>query len=268
MSSQHLSVGIVGCGTIGVELARFVDFHEGLRVAALCDADKHIVEALAAEVRGPEAQVLELDDLIARSDLIVEAANADVARRIIGHPKFDQPGKKLLVMSSSGLLESMDCVQLLRYCELFVPSGAIAGLDAIKAVAGRIRSLRLTTTKPPRALEGAPYVIDEGIELAAVQSPTTIFAGGLTEVVRGFPKNVNVAATLFLASRFSDIRVEVVADPAAATNIHEIVCEGEFGTITAKTANRPSANPKTSYLAVLSAQRLLTAMVERAHVGT
>jgi aspartate dehydrogenase len=46
----------------------------------------------------------------------------------------------------------------------------------------------------------------------------------------------------------------VIADPGAERNSHEVVAAGAFGKLTAVTENVPSpANPKTSYLASLSA---------------
>ena len=94
-----------------------------------------------------------------------------------------------------------------------------------------------------------------------------IFDGSLKEAIDGFPKNINVAATLFLASKFKDIRVKIVADPNAKTNIHGISCEGDFGKISIKTDNLPSSNPKTSYLAVLSAMQELRNIENNVRIG-
>ena len=46
-------------------------------------------------------------------------------------------------------------------------------------------------------------------------------------------------------------------DPNVKFNTHEIFCEWECGKITIKSENMPSKNPKTSYLAVLSAIQIL-----------
>jgi aspartate dehydrogenase len=131
-----------------------------------------------------------------------------------------------------------------------------------------LRSLRLRTTKPPRGLAGAPYVVANAIDLDALTVATTIFEGSVADAVRGFPSNVNVAAVLSLAGEGVDVRVSVVADPASTTNIHEIEAGGDFGTFTVRLDNLPSpANPKTSALAPLSALAMLRRLTQSLWVG-
>ena len=263
-----LKIGIVGCGGIGLELARFVHQHPAFTLRAITDVEPEPVRRLLAELQPETCQAVELSNLVDAVDIVVEAANKDAAGSILMHQRLDVPGKKLFLLSTSALLEHSDRVKQLKHCEVYLPSGAIAGLDAIKAVAGHISALTLTTTKPPAGLAGAPYVLETGIDLAGLSAATTIFSGDLAEAVRGFPKNVNVAATLFITSGFDDIKVTVIADPAATSNQHEVVCEGDFGTITIRAENRPSANPRTSLLAALSAKRTLGGVVEKVHAGT
>lgn len=263
-----LKVGIVGCGNIGLELARFVHQHSAFTLHAVSDVAPDPIRRLLDEVQPDRFETLEMADLVDAVDLVVETANKQAAAAILAHPRLDKPGKKLFLLSTSALLENSDRVKQLKHCEVFLPSGAIAGLDAIKAVAKHISSLTLTTTKPPAGLAGAPYVVEAEIDLDGLRAATTIFSGGLADAVRGFPKNVNVAATLFAASSFEDLQVKVIADPDAILNKHEVVCNGDFGTITIRAENKPSANPRTSLLAILSAKRTLGGMVETIHVGT
>jgi aspartate dehydrogenase len=154
---------------------------------------------------------------------------------------------------------------------LYVPSGAIAGLDAIKgAMLGRVFKVTLTTRKSPRALEGAPYVVKKGIDLGALKEPTTIFSGSAEEAVPAFPANINVAAALSLAGIGADkTLVRIIADPACDKNIHEIEVEGDFGRLVTRMENVPSPhNPKTSYMAALSAIGLLQRITASLVVGT
>ena len=96
-----------------------------------------------------------------------------------------------------------------------------------------------------------------------------IFEGSALEAVKAFPANVNVAATLFLAAEGSEVWVNVVADPGIHVNRHEIEVEGDFGRISTKVENVPSPkNPKTSYLAALSAIATLRSIVEPVKIGT
>ena len=99
-------------------------------------------------------------------------------------------------------------------------------------------------------------------------SAKIIFEGNLSDAVNGFPQNINVAATLFLASRFEDIKVKIIADPNTKYNTHEIKATGDFGIIKSVTQNLPSKNPKTSYLALLSAIQAIKSLKNNVKIGS
>jgi aspartate dehydrogenase len=154
--------------------------------------------------------------------------------------------------------------------KVYLPSGAISGLDGLKSARiGGLSRITLTTTKNPRGLQGAPFIQEKGIDLSALAGPTLIFQGSALDAVKAFPANVNVAATLFLAAGESDVQVNVVADPEIQINRHEILVEGDFGRISTRVENIPSpSNPKTSYLAALSAIATLRSIIEPVKIGT
>ena len=135
---------------------------------------------------------------------------------------------------------------------------------------GGLTSVRLTTTKPPAALEGAPYIIEKGLRLAEFTGETVIFEGTARDAIRGFPQNVNVAVTVsFAALGLDQTQVRVITGPGITTNSHELVVEGAFGRMVTRTENVPSPqNPKTSYLAVLSACAMLNEILNPVKVGT
>jgi aspartate dehydrogenase len=74
-----------------------------------------------------------------------------------------------------------------------------------------------------------------------------------------YPQNANVAAAVALAGLgFDATEVELVADPDAPGNIHEIVAEGVAGRLAIQLQGKASrTNPKTSALAALSVARAL-----------
>ena len=147
---------------------------------------------------------------------------------------------------------------------MYVPSGAIAGIDAIRSVKHLLDSVTLTTTKSPKALAGAPFFETSKIKLDSITKSTAIYEGTAAEAVRKFPANVNVAAVLSLAGIGADkTRVKIVADPQSTMNQHEIVAAGSFGEIIVRVNNVPSpGNPKTSFLAVLSAIECLRSICD------
>jgi len=267
-----LKVGVVGCGTIGGEICKAID--EGVVQATLVgisDVDFAKAETLAGSLKH-SVPVMALAGVIEASDLVVEAASKAAAPVIIRSAL--ERSRDVLVMSVGGLLEcAAELVELAKRQgrRLYVPSGAIAGLDAIKgAMMGRVSKVTLTTRKPPRALEGSPYIVEKGIDLKALKEPTIIFAGSAREAVPAFPANINVAAALSLAGIGADkTEVRILADPGCDKNIHEIEAEGEFGKLFARMENVPSPhNPKTSYMAALSAIGLLRRITASLVVGT
>lgn len=260
--------GIIGCGNIGTELALFIDKRKDFELKYLFDINKDNLNNLIKKLKNSNPKFTSFDSLIKNSDLIIEAANKEAVKKILKNKNLDKGNKKLLVMSTSGLFESASLLKKIKNCGIYLPSGAIAGLDAIKAVSGKISSLALTTTKNPKGLANAPYIIKNNINLDKVKTKKIIFDGSLKEAVTGFPKNINVAATLFLASKFNNIKIKIIADPKTKTNTHEIVCKGDFGKLNLVAENLPSKNPKTSYLAILSAIQVLKNISDKVQVGS
>jgi aspartate dehydrogenase len=263
-----VKVGIIGCGNIGTELAIFVNKSRDFDLEYLCDVNSNNAEELEKRFKNNKPSIVSIGDLITNSELIIEAAGKDAVKDILNTIDLDQPGKKLLIMSTGGIVEDLNLFNKIKNCNIYLPSGAIAGLDAIKAVSGEISSLELITTKPIQGLKDSSFIIKNNINLDKIKTKKTIFEGNLKEAIEGFPKNINVAATLFLASKFKNLKIKIIVDPKAKTNNHEIICKGSFGTITAKTENLPSKNPKTSYLAVLSAIQAIRNIKDNVKIGS
>jgi len=207
-------------------------------------------------------------------DLVIEAASQEAVRQYAS--KVLEAGKDLMIMSVGALVESELTEEIRRSThstgkKMYIPSGAIAGIDGIKAaVIGRVKHVTLTTRKPPTGLIGAPYFKQSRMNPNELEEPTVIYEGPVLEACRLFPANVNVAATLSLAGIGPEkTKVRVVADPTIKRNIHEINVKGEFGELRICAKNVPSLdNPKTSYLAALSAIATLRKITEFMLVGT
>jgi aspartate dehydrogenase len=212
-----------------------------------------------------------LAELIKHSDLIIEAAGAKVVPGVVDGAIAC--GKDVMIMSAGGLLmhPRLLAKAQVRGIRLFVPSGAIAGLDALKAAKiGTIYSVTLTTTKPIKGLAGAPYIAAHNINLNTIKKERVIFKGSARKAVAAFPQNINVAAILSLAGIGPEkTEVCIVASRRVKRNIHTIEIKGDFGTIRSCAENVPSEiNPKTSALAMLSAVAMLEGMIDSRHIGT
>lgn len=126
--------------------------------------------------------------------------------------------------------------------KVVVPSGAIAGLDLITAIASYVEEITITTTKSPKSLG-----------MSEINDPVTVFSGSAGEAIKKYPKNINVAVTLSLAVQdFSKVKVQIVADPKATSNAHHIQVNATTGTYGFQIQNNTSNNPGTSLLAPLS----------------
>ena len=269
---RKIKVGIIGCGTIGSEIARTCQsgLRDRISLIGICDLNEERVGALEKTLK-KKVPALSLAGLVKKADLVIEAASAKISADIL---KRAIAGKKdILIMSIGGLLGNEDLLDKAQEAgiKVYLPSGALCGIDGLKsASAGRIDSVMLTTRKPPKGLEGAPYIEENNIDLSLIKEETVIFDGTANEAVNGFPQNVNVAAILSLAGvGGANTRVRIVTSPDYTKNIHEVEIRGESGVIITRTENVPSkVNPKTSQLAVFSAIATLTGATNTVRMGT
>ena len=156
-------------------------------------------------------------------------------------------------------------------CCLYLPSGGVVGIDGLKAARiGKIHRAMITTRKPPQGFEDAPYVIKHGIKLKNLKEEKVLFEGNAIAAVKGFPKNINVSATLSLAGiGAKKTKVRIIATPHMLVNVHEIYVVGDFGSFYTRTENFPSEqNPRTSRLAMLSAIATLERILKNVKIGT
>jgi aspartate dehydrogenase len=216
--------------------------------------------ALLVEKLTNKPEIVENSHLLSSNplDIVVEAASQDAVRD--AGLSILQNKKDLLIMSVGALLDESVYDILSDACKdfkktIYLPSGAIAGLDGIKSVKDELESLSITTTKHPRSLKGAKFFETSDINLDEINSSTVIFEGTAREAVSLFPTNINVAALLSLTGIGSErTNVKIVADPNTDKNTHHIEAEGKFGKMTFTIENYPDENnPKTSRLAILSA---------------
>jgi len=272
---KKLKIGIVGCGAIGSSLAKAIveDFGSDARLCALHDLERNKARSLSQKVvKSTAIAVDNLKELIARSELIIEAASAKVSWDIARNVLF--MGKDVLIMSVGGVITRLKQLTILsraNNARVYIPSGAICGIDALKAAnIGKVKRVVLTTTKNPLSFKGVKYIEHKRINLDKIKKDKILFCGKACAAVKYFPQNINVAALLSLAGIGADkTEVKIIASPQVTKNIHEISIESVAGNISTRTENilHPD-NPKTSYLAVLSAISTLKQILQPVRIGT
>ena len=253
-----MKVGIIGCGAIAnIITTSIVPENNGIDIAYFFDKDIERAENLASLAGG--VAVLSLEDMLDDVDLILECAAPFSVKAYA--PTILERGIDMIVMSIGALMDvefykELEELAKKHDARIHLPSGAIVGLDGIKAVAKfGLKEVTLTTRKSPKSLG------------KDIDTEEVLFEGKASEAVKEFPLNINVAATISLACQ-KDIDVKIIVDPKVDRNVHEIVVKGDFGEFKTRTANLPcEANPKTSMLAALSAIRLLKSFNETISVG-
>jgi len=265
-----LTVAIGGLGAIGLAVARRLDAGvDGLRLVAVSAKD-HAKAAANISTFHTRPEIVEIDAL-AQADIVVEAAPASIFEAI-ALPAIAS-GRIFVPSSVGALLPRMHLVEQARAsrARIIVPTGALLGLDAVRACAeGAVESITIETRKPPRGLVGAPYLQRNGIDVLAITTPTVIFEGNAFDAAAGFPANVNVAAALALAGIGPQrTTVRIWADPTVDRNIHTIRVEAEAARLTMTVENVPSeANPRTGKLTPLSVLACLRGLTATLKVGS
>ncbi len=261
-----LNVAIAGLGAIGLRLANMIDTGavQGVRLSAVSARDLARAEQRVASLKDPP-HVMTLRELPAHANIIVECAPASVFTEI-AKPAIEQ-GRTFMPLSVGALLDHMDLVDEAVHtgARIIVPTGALIGLDTVRAMAvGEIEEVRLETRKPPAGLEGAPYLEKNGIDVSNLTEAKRVFQGNARAAAKAFPANVNVAAALALAGVGPErTKVEVWADPGVNRNHQTVTIRSDSGEATMTIANIPSAeNPRTGRVvaqSVIAALRRFTA---------
>jgi aspartate dehydrogenase len=219
---------------------------------------------------GIAAAIVPLSELGRRADVVVECLPA-AAFRAVAEPAIDAR-RIFMPLSVGALLDHFDLVARAERsgARIIVPTGALLGLDAVRAAAeGNIRSVTMITRKPPGGLEGAPYLIAHKISVAGLTEPLKVFDGTAREGARGFPANVNVAAALSLAGIGPDrTRLQIWADPTITRNTHRIEVDSDVARFSMTIEGIPSANPRTGRIVPLSTIAALRGLVSELKVGT
>lgn len=257
-----MRIGLIGTGTIGTflldELNRkhsINDYH----ITAVFDERTKSEATLQEQARTYDFTYHScIEQFLAEPiDVVVECANIAVvekfARDIVKQ-------KSLLIISigalvSTNLLKDLQSLSKQSHKKVYLPSGAIGGLDVIRSahVLNALDAVDLITTKPAHALTDEP-----------IQQCTTLYSGPAKEAIQKFPKNANVAITLSMAGiGMEQTNVTIMADPEVTTNTHRVEATGDFGSLSLTLNNLPSpTNPKTSYLTSLSIVSALKSLNE------
>lgn len=266
-----LRVGVAGLGAVGLEVARrLIDGAvPGLVLTAVAVRDADKARRVLPQV-GDMIALRTATALADDCDIVVECLPPTLFREV-ALAAIDK-GRIFMPLSVAQLLENPDLIERAKAkgARIIVPTGALLGLDAVRAAAeGTIHSATMVTRKPPAGLEGAPYLRDHNISVAGLKEPKKVFDGTAREGARGFPTNVNVAAALSLAGIGPDkTKLEIWADPTVTRNTHTITVDADAMRFTMTIENVPSENPRTGKSVAPSTIAALRGLVSELKVGS
>ncbi|NQD67098.1 aspartate dehydrogenase [Bacillus haikouensis] len=261
-----MKLGLIGCGNIGEFLLQAINIDgllPGGKIVSIYGRREEVASEIAEKYGAQPYH--DVDSLLhSNVDLVIEAATIEAAKE---HSlKVLEGGKDLLLSSIGVMVDATFEASVREICQknnvaVFLPSGAIGGLDVLKSAKAlnELDSVSITTRKPPSALQAN----------ARLKKETVLFEGSAAEAIKQFPRNINVAIVLSLAGLGSEkTKVKIIADPDVVKNSHFIEASGSFGKLKLEVENDPMpSNPKTSYLAALSVLATLQNKDETVQVG-
>ncbi len=266
-------VGIVGCGDRGSELASAITkkFHERAQIVGVYDVDFERSGSLASYLGTLVRMFGTVEDLIDRVGLIVETANNETVKTLV--PRALGVDRDILVTSVGGLAEHPEIIAQAQESDgkLLIPSGMLAGVDALKACAeGSISSITLTSRVPPRLIGDAPYVKEHDVDIDSGTEDKVIFEGKAADACKGFPTVADAAMTLALAGLgLHQTTVKVIVTRRYEVPSCEVEMKGEFGRVITRTENvQCPACPEHTHLAICSAVAKLREYLYPISVGT
>ena len=254
-----MNLGIIGCGAIGTDVAKAADAMKEIKNICLYDINKKASNVLCKALK--KAEIQKVSDFLEDVDVVFEGASQqaviEYAEQIL------KTGKDLILMSVGSLFDDrfrkkLEKIAREKCCKIYVPSGAVCGIDGIlSASVGGLNEVTLVTTKPPASFGKS---LDER---------TVLFEGNARDAVKKFPANINVAASLSLAGKgFDETKVEIVADPVVTRINHKILAHGAFGRLRVELESMPNPNnPGSSYMASLSAIATLRRIINPIQIG-
>ncbi|MEM9100025.1 MAG: aspartate dehydrogenase [Pseudomonadota bacterium] len=267
-----ITVGIAGLGAIGMRVAKALDTGEiaGMELVAVSARDRERAADRVSDFAVPP-RVVAAEDLAQHADIIIEVAPKAIFVPLAS--SVIEAGKTFMPLSCGALLDNMELIDRAKEtgARVIVPTGALIGLDTVRAMAvGEVHSVTLQTRKPPRGLEGAPHLEANNINVLDLIEPTRVFQGNALEAARGFPANVNVAAALSLAGIGPErTMVEVWADPGIDRNMQSVKISSDSGDAEMTILNIPSAeNPRTGKITALSVIACLQRMTATLVAGS
>ena len=225
MESKRARIGLIGFGYIGSyvysQITSRVEL--GLEIAFVHDAASERLAGL------PQDLVLkDIKDFASRRpDLVVEMAHPAVTRQFgeMFLRDTDYMPLSITAFADDQLRQQLIETARTRQTCLFIPHGAVVGLESIFEGRELWEQVTMIMKKSPKSLDfsAAPQ-----FKPAEIQEPTVLYDGPTGPLCPLFPRNVNSHATVALAGiGFERTRSVLIADPSLEVSVIEITAQGK-----------------------------------------
>jgi aspartate dehydrogenase len=215
-------IGIIGFGRIGAYLYERIMKTPGLTVTSIYETieakRKTLDKAIVAT--SPEHMCKE------KLDLVVEAADFRAVKEFAPQVLAKT---EMLILSASALADEKLEAELSKISKktdhrLFIPHGALLGMDGFQDARETFEEITITTTKHPKNLD---FTFQNKWRAENIVQKTVLHDGPTRESCKLFPRNVNSHAVLAISSLgFDKTRSVLVADPTTSLAGHHIVAKG------------------------------------------
>ena len=186
---------MIGHGYIGRALYRAFD-GTAVEVVSVHDGQESNIADLPKSVAtaNPQAFIESLGGL----DLVVEVAHPDVSGQL-GAQILNRTSYmpcSVVALADDGLREQLLATARRSGTKLYIPHGAVVGMDNLLEARALWNSVTITFRKPPASIDAA---------MAAPADETLLFEGSAREISKKFPRSVNAMVACSLATLGLDI---------------------------------------------------------------
>lgn len=207
------NLGFLGCGTIGKSMIEHIRKNENHSITFIQARSLQGKESFKEKIITESSE-----EHYKKTDTIIESATADVLKENIDEIlKYSN----LVAFSVTAFSDEKFTNKVKELCQkynrhIYIPHGAILGLDGIFDARPILKSVTIETIKSPQSLGRTD------------KERTIVYEGTTREACKLYPRNVNVhAATALAGLGFDKTISKIVSDPAVTYNTHIIQVNGE-----------------------------------------
>jgi len=183
-------IGMVGHGYIGRSLYRAFE-GSAVTVVSVYDQSESNITDLPTTVATPNSDAFV--EGLAGLDLVVEVAHPDVSTklgvRILN--KTSYMPCSVVALADESLRQQLLATAKQAGTKLYIPHGAVVGMDNLLEARSLWKSATITFRKPPASIDAAAE---------AQADETLLFEGSALEIAKKFPRSVNAMVACALAT--------------------------------------------------------------------